>query len=108
VCVIVPLVPVIVMTKVPVVAVPEALNVMVDVPVPPETRVTVTGLNVAVVPLGGVVLVSVIVPLNPFSEVSVIVDVPLLPCRIVTVVGEALMLKSGGAVVVTVSVTVAE
>jgi hypothetical protein len=95
------------MTKVPVVAVPEALKVIVDVPVPPETRVTATGLNVAVVPLGGAVLVNVIVPLNPFSEVNVIVDVPLPPCMIVTDAGEALMLKSGGAVVVTVSVTVA-
>ena len=97
-----------VMVKVPVVAVPEALNVIVDVPVPPETRVTVTGLNAAVVPLGGVDLDNVIVPLNPFSEVNVIVDVPLPPCKIVTDVGEALMLKSGGAVVVTVSETVAE
>jgi hypothetical protein len=91
------------MTKVPVVAVPEVLNVMVDVPVPPETRVTMAGLNVAVVPVGGAVLDNVIVPLNPFSEVNVIVDVPLPPCMIVTVVGEALMLKSGEAVVVTVN-----
>jgi hypothetical protein len=97
-----------VMVKVPVVAVGAALKVIVDVPVPPETRVTVTGLNVAVVPAGGADLVNVIVPLNPFSEVNVIVEVPLVPWMIVTVVGEALMLKSGGAVVVTVRVTVAE
>lgn len=51
-CVRVPLVPVIVMVNVPVVAVGDAENVMVDVPVPPETSVTVVGLKVPVVPLG--------------------------------------------------------
>jgi hypothetical protein len=67
------------MVKVPVVAVAEALKVMVDVPVPPEARVTLAGLNAAVVPLGGVELDNVIAPLNPFRDVNVIVDVPLLP-----------------------------
>jgi hypothetical protein len=95
------------MTKVPVAAEPDAVKVMVECPVPPETMATLTGLNDAVVPLPVPVALSVIVPLNPFNDVNVIVDVPLVPWRIVTEVGDALMLKSGGAVVATVSVTVA-
>jgi hypothetical protein len=75
----VPLVPVTVMTKVPVAAEPDAVKVMVECPVPPETTVTLTGLNDAVVPLPVPVAVSVIVPLNPFNDVNVIVEVPLLP-----------------------------
>jgi hypothetical protein len=102
-CVNVPLVPVTVITNVPVVAVAEALNVIVDVPVPPETRFTLTGLNAAVVPLGGVDADNVTVPVNPFNEVRVIVEVPLVPRIIVTDVGDALMLKSGGAAIVTVN-----
>lgn len=79
VCVCPPPVPVTVMVKVPVVAVGDATNVRVDDPVPPETSVTVDGLNVAVVPLGGAELDSVIVPLKPFSDVKVIVVVALDP-----------------------------
>ena len=79
VCDSVPLVPVIVMTKVPVVAEPDAVKVMVECPVPPETTVTLTGLNAPVVPLGVAEAESVIVPLNPFKDVNVIVAVPLVP-----------------------------
>lgn len=99
----VPLVPVIVMVNVPVVAVLEVVKVIVDVPVAPETRVTLTGLNAATVPLGVADAESVIVPLNPFNDVSVIVDVPVLPWMIVTEVGDALVLKSGGGADATVS-----
>ena len=96
--------PVTVMVKVPVVAVVEAENVRVDVPVPPEASVTVAGLKVAVVPVGGVDLDNVTVPANPFVDVNVIVDVAELPWRTVTELGEALMVKSDGAGAVTVNV----
>lgn len=79
VCDSVPLVPVMVMVKVPVVADPEAVKVIVDLPVPPETSVTLTGLNDRVVPLGVADADKVIVPLNPLSDVKVMVDVPLVP-----------------------------
>jgi hypothetical protein len=92
-----------VIVNVPVVAVVVAENVIVDVPVPPETRVIDAGLNVAVVPAGVAELDSVIVPLNPLSEVNVIVDVPVPPWIIVTVVGEAVMLKSAVGAGVTVN-----
>jgi hypothetical protein len=95
--------PVTVMVKVPRVAVGEAVNVIVEVPVPPETMATEAGLKVAVVPDGGALLLRLTVPLNELSEVIVIVEVPDVPWIIVTDVGDALMLKSGGAVVVTVS-----
>ena len=89
-----PLVPIIVMENVPVVAVGDAVKVTVEVPVPPEARVTVVGLNATVVPLGGAELDRVIVPVNPFNDDSVTVDVPELPWRTVTELGETLMLKS--------------
>ena len=102
-CVNDPLVPVTVMMNVPVAALPEAVKVRTDVPVPPDVSVTLIGLKVAVVPLGGADLDNVIVPANPFNDVKVIVELPLVPWMIVTEVGDALILKSGGAVVVTVN-----
>ena len=98
-----PPVPVIVMENVPVVAVVDAVKVTVEVPVPPEARVTVAGLNVTVVPLGGAELVSVIVPLNAFNDDKVTVVVPEDPRCTVTELGETLTLKSGVDGAVTVS-----
>lgn len=92
-----------VMVNVPVVAVVDAVNVRVDVPVPPEANVTVAGLKLAVVPLGGAEFDSIIVPLKLFNEVSVTVVVPEEPWLTVTEVGETLRLKSGGAGAVTVN-----
>ena len=80
---------------------------MVECPVPPETMVTLIGLNDAVVPLGVADADRVIVPLNPLREVRVMVDDPLVPWRIETDVGEALMLKSPAAGAVTVRLYVA-
>jgi hypothetical protein len=98
-----PLVPVIVMVNVPVVAVADEVKVTVEVPVPPDARVTDAGLNATVVPLGGAELDSVIVPLKLFNDDNVTVDVAEDPWRTVTELGDTLMLKSGVAGKVTVS-----
>lgn len=98
-----PLVPVMVMVNVPVcVPLPPPVNVSVDAPVPPDDTVTLAGLNVALTPLGSVLVESETVPLKPLSEVMVIVVVaePLLD--IVRLEGDALVLKSPVARAVTV------
>ena len=95
-CDIDPLVPVTVTVNVPSGAFLPAVKVSVDVPVPPEESVTVTGLKVAVVLFGRPVAESVTAPLNPFSDVSVMVVLAEDRCRTITEDGEALMLKSGG------------
>ncbi len=65
----VPLVPVIVSVKVPVAAVLEGPTVRVELPEP----VTVVVLNLACVPDGNPLTLSVTVPVNPFSAVIVTV-----------------------------------
>ena len=90
-----PLVPVMVMVNIPVVVpLPLPVNVSVDVPVPPGDTVRLAGLNVALTPLGSVLVERETVPLKLLSEVMVIVVAaePLLDiCRLE---GDALMLKS--------------
>lgn len=65
--------------KVPVAAVGEALNVILDLLEPPEASVTATGLTVIVAPLGGGEWDNETEPLNPFSDVNVIVEAALPP-----------------------------
>jgi hypothetical protein len=82
-----------------------------------ETRIVITddpvpgaamgfGLKLTVTPLACPDADNEIAALNPFKAVVLMVDVPALPRATVTEEGEALMLKSGGATVVTVSETV--
>lgn len=78
-CINVPLVPVRVIVKVPVLAVGEALNVILDLLEPPEASVTAIGLTVIVAPLGGGEWDNEAEPLNPFSDVNVIVEAPRAP-----------------------------
>jgi hypothetical protein len=66
--------PVIVIVKVPSVAVLLAVSVRVLVPV------VLLGLNAAVTPLGKPVAERLTLPLNPFSGVTVMVLVPLALC----------------------------
>ncbi len=74
-------------------------------PEPPDVRDTVVGVHVAVSPVDGVtVLETVRDPTNPFKLVRVTVDVPDEPTGKVTVEGLATMLKSGGAITLTLIV----
>jgi hypothetical protein len=82
-------VPPIVTDTVPVVAVLEAVNVTVLVPV------AGFGLNPAVTPLGSPDAVNVTLPLNPPEGVIVIVEVPVLPWVTATLLGEADNVKLG-------------
>jgi len=84
--VVLPLVPVIVMVRVPVVARLLTLTFIVEVPLPPDTEL---GLNETVTRLPCPEADSETVPVNPFDGVTVIVEFPELPRRIVSDVGEA-------------------
>jgi hypothetical protein len=75
--------PVIVIAKVPSVAVLLAVSVRVLVPV------VLLGLNAAVTPLGKPVAERLTLPLNPFSGVTVMVLVPLALCAMFRLPGEA-------------------
>ncbi len=72
----------------------------VDVAAPPVTEL---GLKEAVTP-DGVVALRVTDPVKRFCEVIVIVEVSELPTAILSELGDAEMVKSGGAVAVTVRV----
>ena len=74
-----PEVPVIVTVAVPTVAVEEAVNVNVEVALPPAGGVTGFAENVAVTPLGRPEALSVVAELKLFTLVIVIVLFPLLP-----------------------------
>jgi hypothetical protein len=87
--------PEIVTVAAPVVAVPEAVSVKVDVAVPFAGGVTGFVEYAAVTPLGNPVALSVVAELNPFRLVIVIVLVPLEPCVIDNELGEAPIVKSG-------------
>ena len=94
-CVSAPEVPVIVTVALPVVAVPEAVSVRVDVALPFAGGVTGLVENAAVTPPGKPEALSVVAELNPFRLVMVMVLVPLEPCAMLREEGEAPMVKSG-------------
>ena len=93
-----PEVPVTVTVALPVVAVPDAVSVRVDVALPFAGGVTGLVENAAVTPPGKPDALSVVAELKPFRLVMVIVLVPLEPCAMVSEEGEAATLKSGVAV----------
>ena len=101
VCVFEPDVAVIVIVYVPGVVATDVATVRVEMPVPPEVKVTDVGLRLAVGytrqrPEQEIDVLKPIVPANPFKLVSVIVDVPDDPIGMLRDAGVALMLKSGG------------
>lgn len=77
------------------------VSVSIDVGVPEGTGL---GLKLAVTPDGKEDALRATEPMKPLSEVTVIVDVSEAPGAMVRVDGEAEMPKSGGGVLVTVSV----
>ena len=93
----VPLVPVTV--TVYVAAEPEQERV--EVPEPP---VTLVGLKVQVRPAGETVEVKATVPVNPFTGAIVIVEVAVAPASALTLVGLAVIVKSGCAAALIVTV----
>jgi hypothetical protein len=99
-----PLVPVIVMLKVPVGVVLPIVTVMVEEPEP----VTEVGLKLALAPAGSPLVLNVTVPLNPLTDPTVAAYVVLLPCTTVREDGVAARVKSGVAVGFTVSDTLVE
>lgn len=101
-----PEVPVIVTVAAPTVALEEAVSVSVEVALPFAGGVTGLVENVAVTPLGRPEALSVVAELKPPVLVTVIVLVPLLPWVTVSEAGEALTLKFGVAVELTVRASV--
>lgn len=97
-----PDVPVTVTVADPVVAVPDAVSVSVDVALPFAGGVTGLVEYAAVTPLGNPVVVSVVAELKLFWLVMVTVLVPLPPCVTVTDEGDAPMVKLGVAAAFTV------
>jgi len=74
------------------------LIVCVDVPEPPDERVTDVGLSVAAGPcltIGLIALERLTVPVKPLRLVMVMRDVAEVPARIIRPVGLAAMRKSG-------------
>jgi len=90
-----PEVPLIVMLVVPVVAVPDAVKVSVDVALPFAGGVTGLVEKAAVTPLGNPEALRVVAELKPLTLVMVIVLVPLPPCVMVSEEGDAPIVKSG-------------
>ena len=84
-----------VMLVVPVVAVPEAVKVSVDVALPFAGGVTGLVEKAAVTPLGNPEALRVVAELKPLTLVMVIVLVPFPPCVMVSEEGEAPIVKSG-------------
>jgi len=56
--------------------------------------VTLVGVRVQAIPVVGLMLVKLTIPLKPLRPVTVIVEVPATPALTVTVVGLAEMVKS--------------
>lgn len=84
----------------------EEVKPQLDVAVPPEVRVKLVGLQVALRPVAGdTVLERVRDPVNPLRLVRVTVDDPDVPTGNVTVDGLTVTLKSGGAITLTEIVT---
>ena len=100
-CVVLPLLPEMVMVRVPVVARLLAVTVMVEVPAP----VIELGEKLTVVPLPCPLAVNATAELKPPVAAVVIVDVPELDLFTVSAVGDALIVKPG-VMPVTVSVTI--
>ena len=76
----------------------------VEVPEPPETLVEE---RAHVRPVAGEISSDrETVPVNPFTAATVIVEVPGVPTTAVTLVGLALIVKSGAAVTVNITVAV--
>jgi hypothetical protein len=88
---------------VPTVALAEAVSVRTEVALPFAGGVTGLVENVAVTPEGRPDALSVVAESKPPVLATVIVLVPLAPCVTVTDVGEALTLKAGVVVELTVS-----
>ena len=86
-----PDVPVTVTLVVPVVAVPDAVKVRVEVTLPLAGGVTGLGENAAVTPLGRPEALSVVAALKPFRLLMVMVLVPFPPWVMVSEEGEAPM-----------------
>ena len=101
----VPLVPLIVSTKLPIGVRFRVLMVSVEVPAPP---VTDDGLNVPVVRDGSPLTLSATVPLKPFTFAIVIVNVVVPGVPTVLPLGLAVMVKSGFGAGFTTRVTVVE
>jgi len=101
-----PDVPVTVTVAFPMVALAAAVSVRVEFTLLFAGGVTGFGENCAVTPLGRPVAVSVVAELKLFWLVMVIVLVPLPPCLMVTDEGDALMVKFGDALALTVSARV--
>src|SRR5690242_913734 len=72
--------------------------VRVEVPVPPEVRVTLVGLSVRVSPAGVLDFVSVIVPVKPPRLLSVMFEFAELPDGNARLEGLAVMAKSEACV----------
>lgn len=98
-----PLVPVIVTVKLPVLVEAVVVTVMVDEPEP----VSVAGLKLAVAPAGRPLAPKVTLLLNPPIDVMVAVYEMLLPCVTVCEDGEAAMVKSGVSAALTVNTSAA-
>ena len=96
-----PLVPVTLTVKVPVT---DPMQDRVEVPEPPvilvEDRVQTSPVD------GDTVSASPTVPVKPLTGDTVMVEVPAVPTTAVTLVGLALIVKSGAAVTVNVTVAV--
>ena len=84
-----PDVPVTVTLVVPVVAVPDAVKVRVEVTLPLAGGVTGLGENAAVTPLGRPEALTVVAALKPFRLLMVMVLVPFPPCVMVSEEGDA-------------------
>ena len=77
-----------------------------DVAEPPELSVTLVGVHVAVRPVDGAIVFDIVRdPTNPLRLVSVTVEAPDEPAGNVTVEGLATILKSAGAITLTLIVT---
>lgn len=90
--------------KLPVAVVEATASVSMEDALPPADGVTLMGENVAVTPLGKLVILKLVAALNPFTLPTVTVLLPLLPWMMLNDAG-AVRLKSGGGVP-TVSVRV--
>src|SRR5215469_537339 len=102
-CLRLPLVPVMVNVRVPLVALLPTLTVRVEEPDP----LTEPGLKLVVTREPCPLALRLTVPVNPFTAPIVIVDVPLVPLVNVMLAGESEMVKSGvGALTVSVTVVV--
>src|SRR6516164_9977968 len=104
VCWVPPPLPVTVMLYVPAAVLLPTAIVMVDEPEPGAA--IGLGLKLTVVPVGAPLADRLMALLKPPLTVVLMVEVPWAPCATLTEVGAALMVKSGGAVTVSVTLVV--